>query len=100
MGTYSMKLMITTRDTDEFNRERQRETEKEERRKDACSTDVLPVITSATETRFLVWFVCLSVCKKDYAKTNQPIFMKLGVEVEHGPRKDPLHVGADPFHFL
>ena len=49
---------------------------------------------------WVIWFllfdaVCVSVCQQDYGKTSQMIFMKLGGRMQHGPRKNPLHFGAD-----
>ena len=48
-------------------------------------------------------FVCLFVCQQIYAKTDRPIVMKLGGEVEHGPRKNPFHFVVDldqSFHIV
>lgn len=30
---------------------------------------------------------CLTVCEQDYAKTNGPIYIKFGVNIQHGPRR-------------
>lgn len=40
----------------------------------------------------------LSVCEQDHAKVTGPIFMKLCGDVYHGPKKNALNSGADPYH--
>ena len=50
-------------------------------------------ITSAQEVMFSLQFV--SLCWQDYAKTTEPILLKLGGRVGYGPRKNPLTSGAD-----
>lgn len=45
---------------------------------------------------FSLPFVCLPVSKI----TQKQNFMKLGGEVEHGQRKNPLKFGVDPDHFI
>ena len=45
--------------------------------------------------RLMFWFG-LFVCQQDYARTTRLIFMKLGGEPEHGPRKTPFTFGVEP----
>ena len=40
----------------------------------------------------------LFVCKQDYTKTIQSIFIKLGGKMAHGPLKKPLDFGGNPDH--
>ena len=42
--------------------------------------------------------VSLFVCWQDYTKTTQPIFVKFGGKVAHGPRKKPLDFGGNSIH--
>lgn len=39
-----------------------------------------------------------SICGQDYGKTTGPIYMTLGVRVQHGPRKNSFNFGADTNH--
>lgn len=44
-------------------------------------------------------FVCLSACLRDYTKTTEPIFVKHGGRMGHGPRKNPFNSGPGPCLF-
>ena len=48
--------------------------------------------------RLMFWFG-LFVCQQDYARTSEPRFCG-GVYHWAQEGKNPLHFGADPFHFL
>lgn len=53
-------------------------------------------LNSAKEAFFcMIFFFCLSICQQDFAKTTRPIFTNPGGGMCLGPKKSPLHFGAE-----